>query len=83
MKSYYHVRGTLKHGHNLYSIHYPDGRKLVGLSEQGPAIIACQEMNRMLGQEEPSYDELEKMIWCYSNGIYEPDCLKELREAGL
>ena len=83
MKSYYHVRGTMKQGENLYSIHYPDGKKLTGISNQGQAIIVCMEMNRLYGMEEPSYEELEQMTWCYSNGIYEPECLDRIREAGL
>ena len=61
------IRGSMKHGKNLYTI-FIDGKKLVGLPNEGHAIIVTMALAKARGIAGITYDDWESSIWFHSNG---------------
>ena len=61
------VIGSMKNGKNLYTVTDTEAKKLVGLSNEGQAIIVAMELAKCKDFEPKSYRWYEERIWDYSN----------------
>lgn len=63
----YIVRGSMKRGMNFYNIYKPDGKKFVGFHDVAKCISIARELNKLYNNDQPSVDQLDSMVWNYSN----------------
>lgn len=61
------VIGSMKNGSNLYSIYGTDAKKIVGLANEGQAIIVAMELAKAHDFEFKPYEWYAARIWDYSN----------------
>ena len=62
------VRGSMRKGKNYYTIIGTDGKSIVGLENEGKAIVIAMELTKMSGLDFKPYEWYEERIWWASNG---------------